>query len=131
MRRSREGGGRAGTGQNEGRGWSADDEAGRIAGQQDGKTCEEIWSMIDMCQTAFRHPLHGHSYTRFTTLRPRVCHTCEGPIWGPFSHACHCLACGLVIHRQCAMQITKAPCGKFRGKHRRLVYIHWSDADLV
>lgn len=62
-----------------------------------------------------RHPLHGHAYTRFTALRPRACHACEGAILGPFSKACHCLSCGLVVHRACVMRVPKAPCGSYRG----------------
>lgn len=62
-----------------------------------------------------RHPLHGHAYARYTALRPRACHACDGAILGPFSKACHCLACGLVVHRACVMRVPKAPCGSYRG----------------
>lgn len=59
--------------------------------------------------------MHGHAYARYTALRPRVCHACDGAILGPFSKACHCLACGLVVHRACVMRVPKAPCGRYRG----------------
>lgn len=68
-----------------------------------------------MCQSGLRHPLHGHSYSRYTALRPRVCCSCEAPVFGPFSKACHCLTCGIIVHRQCVQRITRVPCGSYRG----------------
>lgn len=62
-----------------------------------------------------RHPLHGHAYARYTALRPRVCHACQGAILGPFSKACQCLSCGIVVHRACVMRVPKAPCGSYGG----------------
>ena len=76
---------------------------------------EVLLALRMMCQSGLRHPLHGHSYSRYTALRPRVCHSCEAPVFGPFSKACHCLSCGIIVHRQCVMRITRVPCGSYRG----------------
>lgn len=78
---------------------------------------EVLLALRMMCQSGLRHPLHGHSYARYRALRPRVCFSCEAPVFGPFSVACHCLLCGIIVHRQCVMRITKVPCGNYRGLH--------------
>ena len=76
---------------------------------------EVLLALRMMCQSGLRHPLHGHSYSRYTALRPRVCCSCEAPVFGPFSKACHCLTCGIIVHRQCVQRITRVPCGSYRG----------------
>ncbi|GAB5033355.1 vps9 domain-containing protein 1 [Nannochloropsis oceanica] len=78
---------------------------------------EVLLALRMMCQSGLRHPLHGHSYSRYTALRPRVCSSCEAPVFGPFSKACLCLTCGIIVHRQCVQRITRMPCGSFRGLH--------------
>lgn len=84
------------------------------------KPPEELLLMIDLGTKCLRHPVHGHSYTRFTAFRPHACKACGLTIWGVFAPACSCLNCGILVHRRCTLKLTITPCGSYRGELRPL-----------